>query len=306
MAYTAVPCMTTFTPQGYERMRSTAVELRGDYINTNLHHPCASDCTNDLNTNVDDILAVLGVYGSLCDPPCAEDVTGDGQVGVDDILSIIRSWGPCFACLSNQDCDDGDPWTLDRCHFGDCVHEPHLADCCIQGTCVRRIPAEVCETNDGVSMLTDTDCRWTCGRGDECLSAQQAFFGENRFTNQYATVGDLHPVDDTLCPDTNFAWDEPTDVWFWFNTSDPGTAAFSLCDADSFDTALVLYRGAYLCEDMVQIACSGDAPPETDCQAGHSSVTAEVGPGIEGRLFIRIAGQSGQTGHGTLTITRLE
>ncbi|MCP4839518.1 MAG: hypothetical protein GY894_09195, partial [Planctomycetes bacterium] len=301
MAYTAVPCMHEFTPDGIDRMRATAVNLRTAYLNTNLHHPCPSDTNWDYTTNVDDLLAIIEGYGQDCSG-CNADVDGDGVIGVGDILSVIAAFGPCFECLSESDCDDGDPYTFDRCLFGECSYEPMRADCCIQGTCVTLIPPSVCESAGGVSVFENTACSWACGRGDTVATAQIADLGRNPFTNTYAMASD-EPVDALMCKDTDLDWIDLVDVWMKFNPPADGTVIVSLCSEGSFDTSLVLYQGP---EDpspgeLMQIACNGDAVDPIGCQPGYSEVSAPVIDG-DGWLYIRVGSQSGAYGLGVVTV----
>ena len=53
---------------------------------------CPPDVDENGFVNVDDLLAVIGVYGT--DDPAA-DINGDGIVDVNDILLIIANWGEC-------------------------------------------------------------------------------------------------------------------------------------------------------------------------------------------------------------------
>jgi hypothetical protein len=54
---------------------------------------CPADVVgNDGFVGVDDMLAVLGAYGST---DAEFDIDGDGWVGVNDILLIISAWGEC-------------------------------------------------------------------------------------------------------------------------------------------------------------------------------------------------------------------
>ena len=55
--------------------------------------PCIGDIDGDGAVSTNDILALLGAWGS-CDS-CPADVTGDGLVGVDDLLMLVGSFGPC-------------------------------------------------------------------------------------------------------------------------------------------------------------------------------------------------------------------
>jgi len=59
---------------------------------------CAADLTGDDQVNIDDIFAVLGLWGNCddpCPPYCDGDLTGDCTVNIDDIFSILGLWGPC-------------------------------------------------------------------------------------------------------------------------------------------------------------------------------------------------------------------
>ncbi|MBG85081.1 MAG: hypothetical protein CMJ40_11130 [Phycisphaerae bacterium] len=64
------------------------LEITVDVIGTS----CATDLNGDNQTNVDDILQLLGAYGTN---DSESDVDGDGVVGVNDVLTLIAAWGPC-------------------------------------------------------------------------------------------------------------------------------------------------------------------------------------------------------------------
>ncbi len=60
--------------------------------------PCPGDLTGDEQVNIDDIFAVLGLWGDCpdpCPPYCAGDLTEDCTVNIDDIFAILGLWGPC-------------------------------------------------------------------------------------------------------------------------------------------------------------------------------------------------------------------
>lgn len=63
--------------------------------------PCPADVNGDATVNVDDLLAVIGAWGSCprpCPPSCAADIAPEGgncTVNVDDLLAVIGAWGPC-------------------------------------------------------------------------------------------------------------------------------------------------------------------------------------------------------------------
>jgi hypothetical protein len=52
--------------------------------------PCIADLSGDGTIGVDDLLQVIGAWGSE-----GGDVNGDGLTTVDDLLTIINAWGPC-------------------------------------------------------------------------------------------------------------------------------------------------------------------------------------------------------------------
>ena len=59
---------------------------------------CPADLTGDNLVNVNDIFAVLGLWGECsdpCPPYCAGDLTEDCTVNIDDIFAILGMWGPC-------------------------------------------------------------------------------------------------------------------------------------------------------------------------------------------------------------------
>ena len=60
--------------------------------------PCTADLTGDDQVNIDDIFAVLGLWGNCddpCPPYCLGDLTEDCTVNIDDIFAILGMWGPC-------------------------------------------------------------------------------------------------------------------------------------------------------------------------------------------------------------------
>jgi hypothetical protein len=55
--------------------------------------PCIADITGDGVVGVDEIMAVIGLWGACSD--CPEDLTGDGSVDADDLLLVLAEWGVC-------------------------------------------------------------------------------------------------------------------------------------------------------------------------------------------------------------------
>ncbi len=61
-------------------------------------NPCTGDLTGDEQVNIDDIFAVLGLWGNCpdpCPPYCTGDLTEDCTVNIDDIFAILGLWGLC-------------------------------------------------------------------------------------------------------------------------------------------------------------------------------------------------------------------
>ena len=54
-----------------------------------------ADINCDSAVNIDDLLAVIGAWGTCKNPPCTADVTGNGVVDIDDLLAVIGGWGSC-------------------------------------------------------------------------------------------------------------------------------------------------------------------------------------------------------------------
>ena len=55
--------------------------------------PCEGDVDGSGDVGVDDVLAVLAVWGQSTTGP--EDVNGDGIITVDDLLVLLANYGPC-------------------------------------------------------------------------------------------------------------------------------------------------------------------------------------------------------------------
>jgi hypothetical protein len=55
--------------------------------------PCPGDTNDSWTVDVNDILIVIGSWGSC--PACEGDVNDDGVVDTDDVLLVIANWGNC-------------------------------------------------------------------------------------------------------------------------------------------------------------------------------------------------------------------
>ncbi|MDG2291548.1 MAG: hypothetical protein P8L37_02735, partial [Phycisphaerales bacterium] len=57
---------------------------------TCISSPCDGDLNDDSVINIDDLLIILGAWGSS-----DGDVNDDGLTNIDDILLVLSSWGDC-------------------------------------------------------------------------------------------------------------------------------------------------------------------------------------------------------------------
>ncbi len=92
----------TFTAEAWYiypiRIGGTNGEEGSGTLNITCGSPCPADLTGDDQVNIDDIFAVLGLWGDCpdpCPPYCAGDLTEDCTVNIDDIFAILGEWGPC-------------------------------------------------------------------------------------------------------------------------------------------------------------------------------------------------------------------
>ncbi len=96
---------------------------------------CEGDISGDGRVGVPDLLLLLANFGACPDcEDCIADLTDDCSVGVPDLLIVLRNFG-CgpAACISNANCDDGNPCTVDLCIGGSCFNFPiphPIPGCC--------------------------------------------------------------------------------------------------------------------------------------------------------------------------------
>ena len=143
---------------------------------------------------------------------------------------------------------------------------------------------------------------------DECASAPTLVTGVgSAFNTATATVTALPAVTDALCAGTYLSWGATQkDVWFQWSPTASGTADFSTCLAGSYDTSIVIYSGT--CATLTPVACNGDAPDSTGCQA-FSSLVSQLPVAAGTTYYVRIGGYTGTaspegaTGTGAITVT---
>jgi len=65
----------------------------GTTCDSGICEACSTDLDGNGETDVSDLLEVVGEWGNAGSLPA--DINGDGTVGVADLLLIIENWGPC-------------------------------------------------------------------------------------------------------------------------------------------------------------------------------------------------------------------
>lgn len=95
-------------------------------------------------------------------------------------------------------------------------------------------------------------------------------------------------------------------TWIELNVSLPAWLQLTTCDsASTFDTDLAVFRGAS-CEDLVAVACSGDAALDKPrCQSGYSEVRVELREAVNERYYAVVSGYRGASGNVKLHATRV-
>jgi hypothetical protein len=83
-------CNTNGYPDDYDITMGWSYDVNGDGIPDECQ--CIADITGDNTVDVEDLLAIIGYWGS--DGPLG-DVNADGIVDVLDLLIVIGNWGPC-------------------------------------------------------------------------------------------------------------------------------------------------------------------------------------------------------------------
>ncbi len=230
-----------------------------------------------------------------CNGNCCPDYwVGDGYC--DD---GTYSWNgiPIYLNCDEFDCDGGD------CDPADCGGggDPTGA-CCVGTSC-----SVTTEADCGGDYLGDgTDCSGDpCGGGgggdgDTCGEAVTASEGGNPFDTSGNTDSGFGEPDESQCDGTFLDWSGSPDFWFKWTPGSDGTASFSTCDVNSYDTSMVIYEGTS-CGALTQIACNGDAADSTGCQGYHSQIDG-ISVSAGQSYYIRLGGWLADSGPGTLTI----
>ena len=85
-----IDCNTNGYPDDYDIKMGWSEDVNGDGVPDECQ--CIADITGDNMVNVEDLLAIIGYWGSS--GPLG-DVNSDGIVDVSDLLIVVGSWGPC-------------------------------------------------------------------------------------------------------------------------------------------------------------------------------------------------------------------
>ncbi len=236
---------------------------------------------------------------------CNGDYLGDGT-NCNGNPCYVPPTGAC--CIGNNcsittqaDCNGdylGDGTNCD----GNPCYVPPTGACCIGPSCIITT-----EANCGGEWLGEgTDCADDpCsdaggGPGNLCSTAIEASLGDNAFDTTMLVDSGFGEPDEDQCPDTYLDWDDSPDAWFIWTAPQDGFLSLSTCDADSYDTSLVLYQGA-TCSALQQIACNGDMEGGQDCQSYFSQIS-HIPVTADETLMIRIGGWMGDVGQGTLHV----
>ena len=102
-----------------------------------LHHAagatCLGDCGEDGSVTVDELLTGVGmvlhtVPSYVCQALCNRGCGPGGAILSPTVDCLVRAannalHGCAVSCTTDQDCDDGNPCSLDICAPSGCVHE---------------------------------------------------------------------------------------------------------------------------------------------------------------------------------------
>ena len=278
---------------------------------------CAPLPFGDCMVDVQDLLQVVSNFGTDCRPRgacclgldgCLEDLLESecqAQEGdwTENTTCATCIYGAC--CYGDGTCEEVNDTDCDGTFVGgscaDAGCEPVSGACCIGLSCVDDLDQASCDAFGG-TMIADATCAQDpCSSNNTCSQAFNAVLGANSFDSTTATDSEFGDPDESMCPDTYLNWNDSRDVWFRYTATQDALLDISTCDAESFDTSLVVYRGAD-CNSLEQVACNGDGDSETGCQFYWSRIgdlpiyTGDV-------LWIRIGGYENAGGQGTLTLT---
>lgn len=129
------------------------------------------------------------------------------------------------------------------------------------------------------------------------LTVNEGTFG---ISNVDAT-DDAEALDATVCDGTFMTGANPG-IWLTYEATITGTATFSTCNPDGWDTDMALYMPDCT---TTNIACNGDSGANAGpCQSYYSQFDWEVASGET--YYVRVGGWNDATGSGTIDISVVE
>ena len=280
---------------------------------------CAPLPNGDCVVNVEDILAVIAGFNADCTPvdptggccmdngdcdtytEAACEGMGGSYLGDDSDCSSCIHGACCYndgSCMETLDSNCDGTFVGGSCADAGCQAVEEV--CCVSSTECLEVDQATCDAFGG-TMVQGACADSPCGlSNDTCDSAANAAIGETAFDTTDATDSGFGEPDDTQCSGTYLDWTGSPDVWFKHTAGTDGLMTISLCDANSYDTSLVLYEGDD-CASLVQVACNGDSTVETGCQSYYSGIYDHAVTGGN-TYYIRIGGWQGDTGPGTMML----
>jgi hypothetical protein len=278
------------------------------------------DCTTQVACNGDAADSTgCQPYHSVFDYDCIAGTTyyvrmggWNGAFGAGTLTITVAGPPVPGACCIQGQCQDGLDSEQCAAFGGEFAGEGTACDddpdpCAVaMGACCR--PDQTCYEADATTCAqggnvyygdgtycADTDCAAALP-GDECSSATVATLGANAFDTSNMTSSTPEP-DEAMCAGTFLEWMSSPDAWMMFTADSSAEHTFTTCDANSYDTSMVLYEG----DCNTQVACNGDSSGGTGCQAYYSEVAYNCTAGET--YYVRLGGWQAATGAGTVTIT---
>lgn len=99
----AQDCNLNLIPDDCDIALGTSLDANSDGIPDECQKvlPCDGDLTGSGTVDIDDLLIIIGAWGTC--PPCPGDSDGNGVVDIDEILALIAGWGVCPGCAVDFD-----------------------------------------------------------------------------------------------------------------------------------------------------------------------------------------------------------
>jgi len=141
-----------------------------------------------------------------------------------------------------------------------------------------------------IGMMAVLSTSTVFAAGDTCTDAIPTLTGSSFFNTSSNTDSGV-PVEGNC----SYMGAMSRDIWFSFTPTEDGIVTATTCAPGSFDTSIIVYQGTPGgCEELLYIACNGDAENDPTCQVYHSHVEFIASAGIE--YFMRIGGYSPNEG----------